>query len=118
MDRDVLAACRTAISIGYLIAGELRSRGVDLTFAPVLDLAWGRSAVIGDAPLHADPSRGVDAGGPLLHGFALPHGNCGKHFPGHGWAEADSHHEVPVDPRPLDQILAQDAAPYRCLAFR
>jgi len=40
-DRDVLAACRTAISIGYLIAGELRSCGVDLTFAPVLDHGMG-----------------------------------------------------------------------------
>jgi beta-N-acetylhexosaminidase len=115
-DRDVLAACRTAISIGYLIAGELRSRGVDLTFAPVLDLAWGRSAVIGDRALHADPRVVSMLAAHLLHGFALAGmANCGKHFPGHGWAEADSHHEVPVDPRPLDQILAQDAAPYRWL---
>ena len=115
-DRDVLAACRTAISIGYLIAGELRSCGVDLTFAPVLDLAWGRSAVIGDRALHADPRVVSMLAAHLLHGFALAGmANCGKHFPGHGWAEADSHHEVPVDPRPLDQILAQDAAPYRWL---
>jgi beta-N-acetylhexosaminidase len=51
-----------------------------------------------------------------MHGFALAGmACCGKHFPGHGWAEADSHHEVPVDPRPLETILAQDAAPYRWL---
>jgi len=112
-DRDVLAACRTAVSIGYLIAGELRDLGVDLTFAPVLDLAWGRSAVIGDRALHADPRVVSMLAANLMHGFALAGmANCGKHFPGHGWAEADSHHEVPVDSRPLQTILAQDAAPY------
>jgi len=112
----VLAACRTAVSIGYVIAGELRSRGVDLTFAPVLDLAWGRSAVIGDRALHADPRVVAMLAGHLMHGFSLAGmANCGKHFPGHGWTAADSHHDVPVDPRPLDRILSQDAAPYRWL---
>lgn len=112
-DRDVLAACRTARSIGYVLAAELRSQGVDLTFAPVLDLAWGRSRVIGDRALHADPRVVCMLAGHLMHGFALAGmGSCGKHFPGHGWAEADSHHEVPVDRRPLGTILEQDAAPY------
>lgn len=115
-DRDVLAACRTALSIGYLIAGELRSHGVDLTFAPVLDLAWGPSAVIGDRALHADPRVVSMLAGHLMHGLSLAGmANCGKHFPGHGWTAADSHHDVPVDPRPLAQILSQDAAPYRWL---
>jgi beta-N-acetylhexosaminidase len=49
--------------------------------------------------------------GLLLAGMA----NCGKHFPGHGFAPADSHLEVPVDPRPVDAILAEDAAPYEWL---
>jgi beta-N-acetylhexosaminidase len=112
-DRDVLAACRSAISIGYLIAGELRDQGVDLTFAPVLDLAWGRSAVIGDRALHADARVVTMLAANLAHGFALAGmANCGKHFPGHGWAEADSHHAVPVDSRPLETILQHDAAPY------
>jgi beta-N-acetylhexosaminidase len=112
-DRDVLAACRTALSTGYVIAAELRSHGVDLTFAPVLDLAWGRSGVIGDRALHADPRVVSVLAANLTHGFALAGmASCGKHFPGHGWAEADSHHEVPVDSRPLETILAQDAAPY------
>jgi beta-N-acetylhexosaminidase len=115
-DRDVLAACRTATSIGHVIASELRSRGVDLTFAPVLDLAWGRSTVIGDRALHSDPRVVAMLAAHLTHGFALAGmASCGKHFPGHGWAAADSHHEVPQDPRPLQTILAQDAAPYRWL---
>jgi beta-N-acetylhexosaminidase len=110
---DVLAACRTAVSTGYLIAAELRELGVDLTFAPVLDLARGRSAVIGDRALHADPRVVSMLAANLMHGFALAGmANCGKHFPGHGWAEADSHSDLPVDTRPLQTILAQDAAPY------
>ncbi len=112
-DRDVLGACRAAMSIGYLIAAELRMHGVDLTFAPVLDLAWGRSGVIGDRAFHADPRVVSMLAAHLTHGLALAGmASCGKHFPGHGWAEADSHHDVPVDERPLETILAEDAAPY------
>jgi beta-N-acetylhexosaminidase len=112
-DRDVLAACRSATSIGHVMASELRSQGVDLTFAPVLDLAWGRSGVIGDRALHSDPRVVTLLAAHLMHGFALAGmASCGKHFPGHGWAVADSHHEVPEDARPLRTILAQDAAPY------
>ncbi len=37
--------------------------------------------------------------------------NCGKHFPGHGWAEADSHVAIPVDERSLKEILHDDAKP-------
>ena len=54
-DRDVLLACRAAASLGYVMAAELRAHGVDLTFAPVLDLDHGRSTVIGDRALHSDP---------------------------------------------------------------
>jgi beta-N-acetylhexosaminidase len=42
--------------------------------------------------------------------------NCGKHFPGHGFVKADSHHEVPVDKRSLAAILADDARPYEWLS--
>jgi beta-N-acetylhexosaminidase len=42
-------------------------------------------------------------------------GNCGKHFPGHGYVKADSHTDIPVDKRSLKAILADDAAPYRWL---
>lgn len=115
-DRDVLAACRCAVSTGFVMGSELRSHGLDLTFAPVLDLAWGRSGVIGDRALHADARVVSMLASHLMHGLALAGlANCGKHFPGHGWAAEDSHHEVPVDRRPLARILAQDAAPYRWL---
>jgi beta-N-acetylhexosaminidase len=112
-DADVLRACRTAVSIGYVMAAELRAHGVDLTFAPVLDLEWGRSSVIGDRALHRDPRVVTLLAAQLCHGMALAGmANCGKHFPGHGWAAADSHTDVPIDERDRGDILGADAAPY------
>jgi beta-N-acetylhexosaminidase len=117
-DEDVLRACRTAVSIGHVMATELRAHGVDLTFAPVLDLEWGRSSVIGDRALHRDPRVVALLATQLCHGMALAGmANCGKHFPGHGWPAADSHKEVPVDERTRAQILAADAAPYGWLGI-
>jgi beta-N-acetylhexosaminidase len=113
-DRDVLAACRAALGTGLVLAAELRACGVDLSFAPVLDLDWGRSGVIGDRAFHADERVVSLLALQLVHGMAIGGmANCGKHFPGHGWAEADSHTHLPIDERPLETILARDAAPYR-----
>jgi beta-N-acetylhexosaminidase len=115
-ERDVLGACRTAVSAGYVVAAELRAHGVDFTFAPVLDLDWHRSSVIGDRALHSDARVVAMLANHLCHGLLLAGmANCGKHFPGHGWPAADSHHAVPVDERSLKDILAADAAPYRWL---
>jgi beta-N-acetylhexosaminidase len=112
-ERDVLAATREATEIGYLIGAELRAVGVDLSFTPVLDLDHGASGVIGDRAFHADPRVVTLLAKSLNHGLLLGGvGNCGKHFPGHGYAQADSHVAMPVDDRPLADILAQDAAPY------
>ena len=61
-DRDVLLACRVAASLGYVMAAELRAHGVDMTFAPVLDVDHGRSSVIGDRALHADRESHQHAG--------------------------------------------------------
>jgi beta-N-acetylhexosaminidase len=113
---EPMAAVRLAASIGYVIAAELRAHGVDLTFAPVLDLEWGRSGVIGDRALHGDARVVALLAAQLMHGMALAGmANCGKHFPGHGWPAADSHVAVPVDERGREQILQADAAPYRWL---
>jgi beta-N-acetylhexosaminidase len=115
-DRDVLLACRVAASVGYVMGSELRADGVDLSFAPVLDVDHGRSAVIGDRAFHSDPRVVAMLASHLTHGLALAGmANCGKHYPGHGWAEADSHTDVPRDSRPLADLLAADAAPYRWL---
>jgi beta-N-acetylhexosaminidase len=115
-ERDVLAACRAAVSCGYVLAAELRAFGVDLSFTPVLDLDWGRSGVIGDRAFHHDPRVVAMLAQHLCHGLTLAGmSNCGKHFPGHGWAEADSHTHIPSDERALDALIGADAAPYRWL---
>ncbi len=112
-ERDVLQACRSAQSVGFVLGAELRARGVDLSFTPVLDLDWGRSGVIGDRAFHADARVVTLLAGHLNFGLALAGmSNCGKHFPGHGWAAADSHVAIPTDERGLEQILAHDASPY------
>ena len=116
--RDVLTACRAAVSTGYVLAAELRAHGVDLSFTPVLDVEWGRSGVIGDRAFARDPRVVAMLANHLCHGLQLAGmANCGKHFPGHGWAEADSHVAIPVDDRALDDILGDDAAPYAWLGL-
>jgi len=91
----------------------------DITFAPVLDLDFGRSSVIGDRAFHRDPRVVAMLASHLCHGLALAGmANCGKHFPGHGWAQADSHASLPVDERRnWPDILAGDAAPYGWLGM-
>ncbi|HWS74893.1 MAG TPA: beta-N-acetylhexosaminidase [Quisquiliibacterium sp.] len=112
-DRDVLAACKRATEIGQTIGAELRAVGVDLSFTPVLDLDHGVSRVIGDRAFHRDPRVVALLAKSLNHGLLLSGmANCGKHFPGHGFAHADSHFELPIDERDLKDILADDAAPY------
>lgn len=106
-------AARAATDTGYVLAAELRACGIDLSFTPVLDLDYGPSAVIGDRSFHADPRVVTLLAKSLNQGLALAGmANCGKHFPGHGFVAADSHHAVPIDERSLEAILADDAAPY------
>ena len=112
-----LQACKAATACGFVLAAELRSCGVDLSFTPVLDLDYGESSVIGDRALARDPRIVSLLAKSLMHGL-LQGGmaNCGKHFPGHGFVAADSHTDVPVDRRSLKAILAEDAAPYDWLS--
>jgi beta-N-acetylhexosaminidase len=116
-DRDRSAAAALARSAGFVLAAELRVHGVDLSFAPVLDVDYGNSSVIGDRAFHADPEAIAELGSAVMRG--LREGGMaavGKHFPGHGHVRADSHHEVPVDGRRLEQIRAEDLLPFRRLA--
>ncbi|OZI76459.1 beta-N-acetylhexosaminidase [Bordetella genomosp. 2] len=115
-DRDPLAAMRMATEAGYVLAAELRACGVDLSFTPVLDLDYGVSQVIGSRAFHRDPRVVAMLARALAQGLAQAGmAACGKHFPGHGFVGADSHHEIPVDPRSLERILKDDAAPYAWL---
>lgn len=117
-DKDVLLATKLATAVGYILASELRACGVDLSFTPVLDLGYGQSKVVGDRAFHRDPRVVTLLAKSLNHGLALAGmANCGKHFPGHGWAQADSHVAVPVDDRPLEAIVGEDAMPYDWLGL-
>jgi beta-N-acetylhexosaminidase len=117
-DKDVLFATKIATATGFILAAELRACGIDLSFTPVLDLDYGQSEVIGDRAFHRDPRVVALLAKSLSHGLALAGmGNCGKHFPGHGFAAADSHVALPVDDRPLEAILREDAAPYDWLGM-
>jgi beta-N-acetylhexosaminidase len=110
-------ALDAARGIGYVLAAELRHCGVDLSFTPVLDLDWGRASVVGDRSFSGNPEVVVALAGALIEGLRRAGmACCGKHFPGHGWANADSHVALPVDPRPFDEI-ATDLEPYRRLAL-
>ena len=115
--RDAPRSLAAARQIGYVLACELRSHGVDMSFTPVLDLDWGRSQVIGDRSFHRDPAVVVQLAGELIAGLRQAGMKaCGKHFPGHGWVEADSHVAIPVDRRSLAEIET-DMQPFKRLSL-
>jgi len=112
-----LRAANAATATGYVLGAELRACGVDLSFTPVLDLDHGESSVIGDRAFARDPRVVTLLAQALMLGLQQSGmGNCGKHFPGHGFVEADSHLAIPVDERSLKAIVAEDAAPYGWLS--
>lgn len=122
---DPLGATNAATACGLVLAAELRACGVDFSFTPVLDLDYSddegsgrsRSSVIGDRSFARDPRVAALLAKSLIHGLRLAGmRSCGKHFPGHGFVQADSHTDIPVDRRSLKGILADDAAPYRWLS--
>lgn len=115
-DRDVAAAVARARATGCTIARELRPCGIDFSFTPVLDVDFGTSAVIGDRAFSANPNAVAHLAAALCEGMRA--GGCaavGKHFPGHGFVAVDSHHEMPVDERPLAELVAQDLVPFAAL---
>lgn len=116
-DQNPRAAKRLAESGGWLMAAELRAVGVDLSFAPVLDLDYATSRVIGNRAFHANPEVVAALARSFMVGmWRAGMAAVGKHFPGHGAVAADSHTEMPVDRRPMAAIQAMDLTPYRLLA--
>jgi beta-N-acetylhexosaminidase len=112
-DKDVKRAKHLSQLIGWLMAAELRAVGVDMSFAPVLDLDCGASEVIGDRAFHGDPESVADLAHAYMVGMDLAGMMAvGKHFPGHGTAAADSHVAVVTDPRPFADIAAADLVPF------
>ncbi|HET9463510.1 MAG TPA: beta-N-acetylhexosaminidase [Thiobacillus sp.] len=101
---------------GFVLASELRAHGVDFSFAPVLDLDYGASSVIGDRAFHADPHAVFQLGQAVMLGMKdAGMAACGKHFPGHGFVKADSHVAIPVDERTLADMAITDLVPFRLM---
>lgn len=101
---------------GWVMAAELRALDVDLSFAPVLDLGRGVSGVIGDRAYHRDPEVVAELARAFARGMkAAGMSAVGKHFPGHGAVREDSHLTLPIDRRPLEDILAEDVIPFERL---
>jgi beta-N-acetylhexosaminidase len=114
-DRDSGQGLKIAREAGWLIASELRTAGIDLCFAPCVDLDWGVSEIIGNRSFHRKP----DAVSELAEAFARGLRSAGmaavaKHFPGHGAVVADSHLRLPVDRRDYG-LLLDDMRPYERL---
>ncbi len=112
-DENPQRAKRLAEACGWLMAIELRAVGVDFSFAPVLDLNRGISRVIGDRSFHSDPEVVANLAHSYMTGMARAGmAATGKHFPGHGAVEADSHVALPRDERAFEDIYVEDILPF------
>lgn len=111
-DRDPGAALRLAHEHAWLMASEIRAIGLDLSFAPVVDLGRGNLA-IGDRAFHADPQVVAAFTRAYVQGMhAAGMAATLKHFPGHGSVLEDTHFDEAIDPRPLDVLEREDLVPF------
>ena len=113
-DDNAKRAKRLAETSGWLMATELRCAGVDFSFAPVLDVDFGISEIIGNRAFHSNPETVAD----LAHAFMIGMHHAGmaatgKHFPGHGGVAHDSHLALPEDRRDLDAIASEDLVAFK-----
>lgn len=115
-DKNQNKARELATEAGWLMASELRSVSIDFSFAPVLDLDFGRCEIIGDRAFHTQPEAVYQLCHAYIKGMAeAGMAAVGKHFPGHGYVQEDSHVAIPVDHRDFDTLYQQDMLPYRKL---
>lgn len=116
-EADAQVAEQIASAIGWIMAAELLTLGVDFSFAPVLDLDHGLSEVIGSRAFHSQPEVVSQLALAYVDGMhAAGMAAVAKHFPGHGGVTADSHHELPFDQRGVEDIRRQDMQPFVDLA--
>ena len=109
---DPQAALKLAEEHAWLMASEVRASGVDLSFAPVVDLARGNRA-IGDRAFSDDPQVVAAFTRAYVRGMhSVGMAATLKHFPGHGTVLEDTHFDDAVDPRPLDTLRAEDLVPF------
>lgn len=103
-----------AYKVGEIIANELRTIGVNLTYAPVMDIYSNpNNTVIGKRSFGSDPNTVYDMATSLKNGIEDNLVNtCIKHFPGHGDTETDSHFEIPIINKTLDELENSDLLPF------
>jgi len=110
-EHDKVKALKYAREMGWLMAAEVRAFDIDISFAPVMDLDHGISEIIGNRAFSSSPDAVVDLTAAFIEGMhEAGMASTGKHFPGHGGVEADSHIAIPVDERSLDEITREDMA--------
>lgn len=115
--RDASAAIKLSQDLGWLMAAEIISLGIDISFAPVLDLDYGVNPAIGNRAFHAEPLVVTELTRAFIEGMnAAGMAATGKHFPGHGAVYEDSHVAIPKDLRSLGDIENADLIPFKQLA--
>jgi len=115
--RDPNLAVQRLNTAGQIIAHELLNCGIDLTFAPVLDLDHSVSEVIGDRAYHSNADIVTACARAFIHGLTQRGmGAIGKHFPGHGGCTMDSHFSMAIDERTFTEIASQDLVPFKQLS--
>ena len=111
---DVEAGLSLCRRVGWLMASEMIATGIDISFAPVLDLDKDTSSVIGDRSFSEQIDIVISSAKAFIFGMAeAGMASTGKHFPGHGGIEEDSHLVTPIDNRSLSDLESNDLIPYR-----
>lgn len=109
---DPVAALELAREHAWLMASEVRASGVDLSFAPVVDVGHGNLA-IGDRSFSEDPEVVAEFTRAYVRGMhAAGMAATIKHFPGHGTVREDTHFDNAVDNRSLDEMRSRDLVPF------
>lgn len=110
--QDPAAALTLAEEHAWLMASEVQASGVDLSFAPVVDLGRGNLA-IGNRAFSEDPAVVAEFTRAYVRSMrAAGMAATLKHFPGHGSVRADTHFDDAIDPRSLEQMRATDLIPF------
>lgn len=104
-----------AREVGQIMGRELRAAGIDINFAPVVDVDTNpANPVIADRSFGSDPALVARAGAELVRGMqAEGVAACCKHFPGHGDTSVDSHYGLPVVEHDFDRLERVEIAPFR-----
>lgn len=112
---DMTKACEYAQQLGFLMACEVQTAGMDISFAPVLDIA-GICAVVGNRGFSDNGAHITALAGSFIDGMnSAGMKATGKHFPGHGGVAEDTHVDLAVDNRSKEDIFARDLTIFKTL---